>query len=158
MPAPLTELAELYAFNTGMIDMFVAQMDEPAWLHVVEQASSNPYWVLGHVTHYRALLLGKLDGAMTSPLDAFAIGTTPPTVIDPPVEQIVDLFKRCGEGLVKLIPQLTDEQLAADSGRKFSHGNHTVAGMLHFLIFHESYHLGQISVVNRAVGNPGLGR
>ena len=133
-------------------------MDEPDWLHTVERASSNPYWVLGHITHYRAAMLGKLDGTTTSPLETFAIGTTPPTTCDPPADEVVALFQGYGEELVELLPQLTDEQLAADSGRRFAHGNHTVSGMLHYLFFHESYHLGQIGLINRAVGNPGIGR
>jgi hypothetical protein len=50
---------------------------------------------------------------------------------------------------------ITPEQAAMDF-REFPWGTKDLSGGMHFLHFHESYHLGQIGLIRRMAGRPGL--
>jgi uncharacterized damage-inducible protein DinB len=51
--------------------------------------------------------------------------------------------------------RLTDTDLARDLGRKLPTGS-TLGDALSFLAFHEAYHLGQLGLIGRTLGKPGL--
>ena len=52
----------------------------------------------------------------------------------------------------ELFPNITDEAAAEPAAQPMPDGSDTVAGVLHFLHFHETYHLGQLGLLRRMNG------
>jgi len=67
------------------------------------------------------------------------------------------VFATVGGRIVERMRALGPDEAEAGCGREFPNGARTVAGAAHFLSFHESYHIGQIGMLARALGGPGLG-
>jgi uncharacterized damage-inducible protein DinB len=51
---------------------------------------------------------------------------------------------------------LTPEQLVKPLGRTLPDGSDTTEGALRFLAWHEAYHFGQLGMLRRLAGKPGL--
>jgi hypothetical protein len=70
-------------------------------------------------------------------------------------ELLREAFLKAGERLRGHLESATQAQVDAPF-REFPDGSRTVGGGVHFLHFHESYHLGQIGLLRRVTGKPGI--
>jgi len=160
MTAPLTELAGLYATNTKVAGQMTANLTDAQWLYRAGE-TANGYWLLGHLTGYRYRVLAALGQADEPPAwrdSRFEAGAAPPTELDPSAAEVRAAFLEPGEALIQALRRATAAQLEADSGRELPTGGRSVEALAHFLYFHETYHLGQLSMLCRAQGLPTLGR
>jgi hypothetical protein len=160
MSAPLTDLADVFAFHDRALHKLVDGFEESDWLHRLGGETSNAYWLLGHMTVYRRLMLRCLgDTVEEEPWAAgFGYGSSPPEAIGTPGPQrLRRVFATVGGRIVERMRALGPDEAEAGCGREFPNGARTVAGAAHFLSFHESYHIGQIGMLARALGGPGLG-
>ena len=124
------------------------------------QGTGNPVgWILGHLTSTRAQLLSRLG----APFDTgwgkiFARGSDVKSALDYPSRQDIearwkDTHHRMRDAFAAATPQL----LAEKAGRDLPGlTDPTVAQMLAFLAFHESYHVGQLGYVKRLLGHAGV--
>jgi hypothetical protein len=104
-------------------------------------------WNLGHLLVYRYQILGVIDGATEADPEEFAIygaGSEPLTDSDAaiPLETLVERLGVASEAIVAALQAMPagrlDEMYDADNGV-------TIDDRLQFyLIFHESYHTGQL--------------
>ena len=51
---------------------------------------------------------------------------------------------------------MEEEQLSRPLEKPMPDGANTVAGLVRFMCFHESYHIGQLGLLRRLLGKPGL--
>ncbi len=112
-------------------------------------------WVLGHLVMTRRLVL-RLAGAeqVSDPELVEIYSGEEGAVFDRrrarPLEQLVADLDASQERLVAALPRLSPQALAAPAR------NSTVADQLTFLWFHEGYHNGQLGLLRRLVGKPGV--
>ncbi len=157
MSAPLAALAERFAFNDRFLDQITTGFTEADWLARHGQAN-HAQWLLGHLASTRrwALrLLGQI--ADTAEWEQHFGQNCPPTPQGDDIapELLREAFLKNGEHLRRYLAGLDEEHVGAPF-RKFPDGSSTVAGGVHFLHFHETYHLGQIGLLRRLQGKPGL--
>jgi DinB family protein len=108
-------------------------------------------WVAAHIVASRTailVLLGEEPVWDQSRVDRFKRGSRP--VSDHgdsvPFETIVADFQRSQERIKAGFARATDE------GLEQKRGEDTVADKLHFLQFHEAYHIGQAGLLRRMAG------
>lgn len=112
-------------------------------------------WVLGHVVMTRRLVL-RLAGAepVSGPELVELYSGEEGVVFDRsrarPLERLVAELDASQDRLREALPGLSPEALAAPAR------NTTVADLLTFLWFHEGYHNGQLGLLRRLVGKPGV--
>lgn len=155
---PLADMAQTFAFHTPALKKLVADFSDQDWLHRPSPDRSHAYWILGHLTACR-FILANAAGASLDPqplMAQFGKGTQPADQITTPVADLFSQFDSAGEQFTTRLPHLTDEQLGADCGRTFPNGSNTIGGQLHFMTFHESFHIGQISMIAYARGKESL--
>lgn len=111
-------------------------------------------WVAGHVVANRNHILDLLGEKPIWDEAAYAAyrrGSAP--IVEPgkeiPFDDIVKDFGRSQERIQAGLARLKDEDLAAPRGKD------TLGGSLHFLHFHEAYHIGQTALLRRMAGKPG---
>lgn len=153
----LDDLVHGYAFDDRMLAAVAAGLERDDWLHRPNGAN-HAQWLLGHLAASRRdacrLLGGELDAA---PWEAhFSRGGQPGPGDDVPVDVLREAFVDAGRTLRDLIVGLSDEQLATKIARPFPDGRDTWRGALHFLYMHEVYHVGQIGLLRRLRGKPGI--
>jgi len=108
-------------------------------------------WVAAHIVASRGAILDLLGEAQvwdTDRNDRFKRGSRPvqDTKDSLPFDSIVADFRRSQERIQAGLARLTDEGLLE------KRGDDTLADKLHFLQFHEAYHIGQAGLLRRMAG------
>jgi len=128
-------------------------------LIVATPGSNCMNWMLGHILDSRRSVLELLDAEpVWSEADAAPYDTGESAWPDPntagarPWDALVADFETSQERIREALARVTPERLAGlhKPGAKRPRGMH-----LHFLQFHEAYHVGQIGLLRRVVGKPG---
>lgn len=112
-------------------------------------------WVVGHIVASRNGVLAALGEEPIWPKEeakTYARHSAPITAAEAakPLDAIVGDFDRAQERIQAGLARATD----ADLAKPFGDGD-TVAGWLHFLQFHEAYHIGQVALLRRIAGHEG---
>lgn len=154
---PLAALARRFAFNDGYLAQLTDGFEPADWLRRDGEAN-HAQWLVGHLATTRRWALRLLEiSSDEEPWEKHFGQNCPatPQSDDIAPEMLLEAFVKNGELLREHISAMSVEGTEADF-RDFPDGSKTVSGGLHFLHFHESYHLGQIGLIRRAVGKPGL--
>ena len=119
-------------------------------------AGNTINWILGHIlaSRNRLHLLIGLEEAWSPELahrytGLDAAGWTPATAVD--LRTIASVLSRSQQQVMAALDDMSSQRLAtrANDGR-------TLAEVIGFFHFHEAYHTGQIALVRRIVGRPGV--
>jgi uncharacterized damage-inducible protein DinB len=113
-------------------------------------------WVVGHIISSRQGVLTLLGAEPTWPretTDAYARGTSGdiPAAAELPLSRLLEDLSATTPIIVERLEALSGEELAAPS----SNPEQTLGQRLAFLVFHESYHVGQLGLLRRLIGKPG---
>jgi len=150
-------VAQIFKINNNMVDRALAGLsDEELWRR---PAGGNPIaWLLGHLTEIRATLLSQL-GAPWEPSwpKQFSRGSmVGDSSAYPSPAAIAESWKETRKLMRDAFAGLTDEQLLrAPSGPTIA-GAETLSDLITFLAFHESYHIGQMAYVRKAIGHSAI--
>ena len=123
----------------------------------VESGNSLAF-LLVHVVDARAYLVGLLGGDAShdwSEMFAAARGIEDMDPVPTP-QQLLATFDILSARLEARLGALDAEALDRPSGVSFPTGDESVLGAISFLAFHESYHVGQMALLHRAVGRGSL--
>lgn len=145
-----------YAFAANLKDL----SDEDGLLHPAT-GGNCPNWVAGHILHSRVATLQVLGQEIPFAPDKYdrykrysepvmeATGTVPLS------EMLAD-FAATNEAVQAGVAALTPEVMSAKAPfSPFDDEKETVGSLAAGLVFHESYHIGQLGVLRRVVGAPG---
>jgi len=115
-------------------------------------------FLVAHLTdmrHYLAAVAGHAGENPLTPLLQSA-KSADDIAAWPPIETLRGWWVAAGDHLATVLPGLGDEQLAARMARPLPGGDPTLLGGIAFAVQHESYHLGQIALLRRALGHPAM--
>ena len=119
------------------------------------QDCSNPLiWVAGHAMTSRAALT-KIAGAEVENhwSDIFARGATVDAKISyPEVSQIIAVWDEATHKLMSRLETLEDDELAKPTPFPIPTGDKTRRGVIVFLNYHETYHIGQMAYLRKWLG------
>ncbi len=155
----LIALAQRFRFNEKVLDRLVEGFTERDWRCRAAADTSHAFWLLGHLAVSRRNLFRNLGGDLTTaPWEsAFTKGSRPDDgefVILPEILRAD--FAESGRRLEARLGGLSPEEAALPYGRTFPDGSTTRDGAAHFLLWHETYHLGQLGLLRRTCGKSGL--
>jgi hypothetical protein len=155
--APLAPLVMMFTINETLITKAMDGLtDNQLWQRPTD--NNNPMlWLVGHLVRSRARLLTSLgDSFDTGWGDAFARGSA---VEDRSTYVSRDEILRMMTTVnARLYPKM--ESLGGEDASRPATGPvpliKTVADLATFLVAHESYHVGQLAYIRKALGLPGL--
>jgi len=153
---PLAQLSRRFTFNEALLDRITADFEDGDWLARPGEGN-HAQWLLGHLAATRRWALREMGQTSEhEPWEQhFGMGARPTPLSDDIAPAMLrEVFVKTGQVLAQHLATLDDAAVAAPF-RKFPDGSNTLSGGLHFLHFHESYHLGQIGLIRRLVGRPG---
>jgi hypothetical protein len=122
-------------------------------------AQSNPMlWIFGHMVNTRAGLLRLAGGeADLGWGDVFNRGEELADASGyPGLERIVQVSRDVNAKLYAGLAALTDSDLAKPATRPFTPAVKTLGDQIAFLTMHDTYHVGQLAYVRKALGLPGV--
>lgn len=157
----LADLARRYRFNTQTAAVITGALGPGDWALRPAGGGNSPHWILGHVVATRRALRRMLGEQLEpAPWEAsFSRGASPGSGEERDYPAPAELLADLEDSDAHLAPALAGLDAAAlrrEVGRSFPDGSTTVGGAVHFLYFHETYHLGQLGLLRRMAGQPGF--
>ena len=151
-------LAFILAINDSLVERSFQDVAEgDLWKRPTPQ--SNPMlWIFGHMVNTRAGLLRLVGGdADLGWGDAFNRGAELADASGyPRRERIVEVCRAVNAKLYAALAALTDADLAKPATRPFTPAVKTLGDQIAFLTMHDTYHVGQLAYVRKALGLPGV--
>jgi len=152
-------LAARFAFHRAVVTMLTRDFTPEDWTRKLPGGHNDAHWILGHLTTVRRQALGTL-GRPVAPepwMELFTRGARSGENerYPAPAEIVADFLAR-GEDLQAAFAGLSPEVAARPFERELPDGSKTVLDALGFFLFHEIYHLGQISALRLAAGKGGI--
>jgi uncharacterized protein YndB with AHSA1/START domain/uncharacterized damage-inducible protein DinB len=151
-------VAFIFASNDSLAERsFQGVADADLWKRPTPQ--SNPMlWIFGHMVHTRAQILMLLGDDFDAGLgNAFARGAAlQDTSGYPSREKINEASREVNRRLYAKLGALTDADVSKAASRSFTNAVQTLGDQVAFLAMHDTYHVGQLAYVRKALGLPGV--
>lgn len=115
-------------------------------------------WLAGHVTNVRLGLLKMVGLPEDNSLEEFfAHGSKINDSINyPSLETIVAKWNEVTSKIENALSSVPEAILASDSPVNVPFGDKTTKGFLAFLMHHEAYHIGQMGILRKYLGNEAM--
>lgn len=151
-------IAFIFAANDSLAERsFQGVAEADLWKRPTPQ--SNPMlWIFGHMADTRVRLL-KILGDDFDPGwgDIFARGAAlQDTAGYPSREKINEVSREVNRRLFAALGAMTDAGVSRPATRSFTNAVQTVGDQASFLTMHDTYHVGQLAYVRKALGLPGV--
>jgi uncharacterized damage-inducible protein DinB len=158
MDARIRPLASQLGLNASLIRRALELLRTDDWLRRPVAEGSNAAFVAAHLLEARASLVRILGG---DPLHAWSATLEQARSVEdlgarPSPAEVAEAFDLITARLEERLSAATEEDLEAPSGHDFPTGDGTVLGAAAFLSLHESYHVGQLALLVRALGRGSL--
>lgn len=158
MNPSLTPVLEILKLDTRLFEKALDGLDRQALVRRPMEHANPVIWIAAHLTGARFGMAALLGEKRPFPFaDGFGKGATlPDEAALPQVEAVLAAWREISEPLTRGLAEVPDARLAAPSPRRFPIGDRTVLGAITFLTYHEGYHIGQLALIRKAMGLPGL--
>jgi len=155
----LSDVGGRYEFNAELLAGLTRDFSESDW-GLREDALNAAHWILAHIVRTRRSILRLLgsdfpaepwedETAMGAPREGFRQAPAVPDLL----EEFRAHGSRISESLTALSPEMASKPLKSE----LPDGSKTVQdGICGFFFMHECYHLGQIGMIRRLLGKPGI--
>ena len=151
-------LALIFRVNDGLAARsFESVTDEELWRRPTDK--SNPMlWIFGHMVNTRAQMLKMFGESFdTGWGDVFDRGAVLHDAARYPTRETVQNVARdVNSRLYAKLSAFTDGELASPATRSFTPAVKTVTDQIAFLVMHDTYHVGQLAYVRKAIGRTGI--
>ena len=154
----LIPLAHQYAVGDRFLTLLTGDFADADWL-TRDATGHDARWIVGHlaVTRDRCVGMMGLPPRSAGWHQAVMRGTRPEGVFDSVFgPELAASFHAAHQLMVGRWEALTASDIAAPLGRTLPDGADTIGGALRFLAWHEAYHCGQLGLIRRLVGKPGI--
>ena len=156
VPAQITSAAAMFRHNEVLLPKAYEGVTGEEWNRRPNETSNSLLWELGHITWARGCTLYILGVEWSTPwLNEFGRGKSAADDSKyPPVEELVAAWNECSAALTAALESASLELLSAPSPEKAPPSTDgTLGGVISFLAYHETYHVGQAAYISRWLGH-----
>lgn len=151
-----TALLNCFGYTAGTVRMQVGVLNHAESLVQPFANSHTVNWLLGHIVSARStplMLVGAENVWPEARRERYRHGSSPVSFQDesaPYLEELIGLFDETQRRLQAGLQEMDDGALLKPSG----YGKNSVFDSLLYFHFHESYHVGQMTVLAEALAKP----
>ncbi len=158
MDPRVAPLAEILRLNTRLFRNCLDGLTDDQARVRPSEATNSAAFVAAHVADSRYFLLKTLGTDRKSPLERYLGGWKSIDQITewPSLAEVQSAWAEAGHALRDRLDAMTAAELDAASNSGFPIENQTVLGVLAFLVQHDSYHVGQLSLLRKHAGLPAM--
>lgn len=156
-PIPARLLAYQFGVIVGALGVNLDGISDEESLRRPPHGGNSINWALGHIVSYRQVVLELLGEEPVWPkerTEAYGRGSSGDVPGDQvlPLARLMEDLQATTAAIVKRLEALPNDALEAPGPNP----KQTLGQRLAFLAFHESYHAGQIGLLRRLAGKPGV--
>jgi len=154
-PSEIATAVSIYQRNTVMLGKSFDGLTPEEWLRRPGETSNPILWIVGHVVWARSRALAYLGKEWARPwLPLFARGSSlAENAQYPQPEELVSAWQDVTANLTAALESVPSTVLSNPAPEKSPSFDGTVGGMLSFLAFHETYHVGQTAYLRCWLGH-----
>lgn len=155
----LRPITDLFRFNSEMVSLALADLAPDDVTHRLKGGEgSSVAYLVGHLCSSRYGLLQTLGAADSNPYkDLFGEGAGSRDGDDyPPLAELAAGWRDTAERLHQALDELTDEDAMRDDTAGYPTPEKSLRGRLAFVLWHETYHLGQMGILRTERGHLSL--
>ena len=158
MDPTIVPVAQLYAMDTPLYAKALDGLDREALLRRPGGQANGLLWIAGHLAGARCGLARLLGATVRFPWPRlFVRGAEAPGDDDlPEVAEIRRAWDEGSSAFLARLAEVGEAELEAPSSRPYPIEDKSVRGAIVFLAYHEAYHIGQMSLLRKWLGQPGL--
>ncbi|HLK29260.1 MAG TPA: DinB family protein [Puia sp.] len=154
-------IAKQFALHSRLFNNVLEGVEESQAGKRLTEEVNHLQWIAGHLANARynyAPMVGLND--VFPYKDLYMDSTAPPpgnraisaTIKYPSLSEILKLWNSYSPSFVEAVSKLSDAQLSAEMPFGTPIGDKTMLGFFGFLTSHESYHIGQMSIIRKYLG------
>jgi len=157
MDPRIAPLAETLRLNRKLFTNCLDGLDDDQAMARPAPDANSAAYVAAHMVESRYYLLGQMGTERKCPLSD-RVGWKSLTEITswPSLEEVQAAWTDVGNVLDKCLGELTAHQADTTIETQFPIETKTTLGMLAFMVQHDSYHLGQLSLLRKTCGLPAM--
>jgi hypothetical protein len=154
----VTPLIEIVKLDTRLFEKALGGLDRGVVVRRLVEHGNPMIWIAAHLAWARCGMASMLGDKPPFPLpDAFGRGAVVPEEAKlPQTEHVLAAWRDVSDVLTKRLTEASGAQLAAPAPRSFPIADKSVLGGIAFLLYHEGYHIGQMALMRKSLGLPGL--
>jgi uncharacterized damage-inducible protein DinB len=147
-----------FRHNRTMLEKSFAGLNSEEWHKRPGESSNNLLWIVGHIVWARSRALSFLGASWARPwLPVFARGSKPGEEVEyPSPEEVVLAWQDVADTLTAAMETASEDALSAPAPPRSPSFDGTIGGLVSFLAFHETYHLGQAAYLRCWLGHEGV--
>jgi hypothetical protein len=154
-------IAKQFALQTRLFNNVLEGIENIHGGKRLSEEINHLQWIAGHLANIRHNYTSMIGLKETFPYkDKYSDPTQPPpgnraidaSVQYPSLSEISASWNALASKFVDGVSQLNDEQVAAEFPFGTPIGDKSILGLFGFLASHESYHIGQMSLVRKYLG------
>lgn len=140
-------LTNVLTFNDDVLAKALTDITDDRARWQLRNGGPSIAWIVGHMLHHRNQIAAAI-GCSGPAVDVvrFADAATDGRAY-PAVDRLRTAWADFSARLVPAVNALSDEQLSAPSPIALPHGEQTLLDALRFVVWHETLHLGQVSML-----------
>jgi uncharacterized damage-inducible protein DinB len=140
-------LTKLLKFNDDVLRVSLTDMTDDIARRRLRNGGPSVAWNIGHMLQHRNLIAAAI--ACRGP--AFDLTWCANSATDghdyPTLRELQTTWDEFSARLATAVDTLSEEELAAPSPMQLPHGEQTLLDALRFVVWHETLHLGQVSML-----------
>jgi uncharacterized damage-inducible protein DinB len=158
MDPRLGPLASTIDLNTRLVLNCLTGVDDAKARRRITPDTNSMAFLLAHLADARHFLAASLGAPLASPFShQLQYGRSEDEVGPlPELTMLLEAWENIASHLAAVFPGVEPDQLNTASATRFPIGDATTLGTVAFLVQHESYHLGQLGFLRRALGLPAM--
>lgn len=158
VPSQVAYAAVSFKQNQGLLEKCFKEISAEEWLKTPNDHSNHILWVAGHIVWARSAVLRFVGGPEWSRpwLKQFARGKKlEDAAAYPSPEEVVGAMTELAGVVKRALEDAPEELLTSEAPPNSPPGDGTKAGVINFLAYHETYHVGQVAYLCSWLGHTG---
>ena len=155
----IAALAEGFRVSTNLYLKALYDLPPETFVARIEGLANPIVWIAGHLVHFRsrlAFVIGAPDRAVPW-TGLFATGSQPMEPSQyPPIDEIVQAWRDVSADIDARFEELTGEELVGPPPVRVATPDGTLRGAIALFAFHDAYHIGQVALIRKVLGQPPL--
>jgi uncharacterized damage-inducible protein DinB len=149
-----TYIDAMFKTNTDLMTRATEAIPPEHWFQKPGNYSNHLMWVAGHLIGSRGSVLRALGAEWSTPWGSLFARGAKETAQDqyPSVEDIRKYWVEVSERLAAAVASAPADVLAKPAPKGTPSFDGKVGGLVAFLAFHETYHVGQVSYLKKWLG------
>jgi uncharacterized damage-inducible protein DinB len=158
MHPSIVSIAELYRLNTSLFEKIMGDIKDVDLTTRPLGKANSAHFIVGHLVVSRFGIAGMIGLEGRPDLKKlFGMGAKDqnPSAY-PPISELMSDWMVVSEKMLKRLGEMTEAELTAAPPFEIPGVEKSVRGCINFLVFHESYHVGQLAYIARLHGGERL--